>query len=57
MKFTDLDENNTEFINDYLALSQEKKRLVEYIARIGISRILSGEEFVDFLELLKKTGD
>jgi hypothetical protein len=40
-----------------MALSQEDKRLAEYITRIGASRILSSEEYKDFLDLLKKTED
>lgn len=54
MRFIDLDENDAEFLNIYMTLSKEDKRLVEYIIRIGTSRILSSEEFADFLDLLKK---
>lgn len=54
MRFIDLDENDAEFLNIYMTLSNEDKRLVEYIIRIGASRILSSEEFADFLDLLKK---
>lgn len=54
MRFIDLNEDDAEFLNIYMTLSQENKRLVEYITRIGASRILSSEEFADFLELLKK---
>ena len=54
MRFIDLDENGAEFLNIYMTLSQENKRLIEYIIRIGASRILSNEEFADFLDLLKK---
>lgn len=54
MRFIDLDENDAEFLNIYMTLSKEDKRLVEYIIRIGASRILSSEEFADFLDLLKK---
>jgi len=57
MRFIDLDENDAELLNIYMTLSQENKRLVEYITRIGASRILSSEEFADFLELLKKAED
>lgn len=55
IRFIDLDENGAEFLNIYMTLSQENKRLIEYIIRIGASRILSNEEFTDFLDLLKKT--
>lgn len=54
MRFIDLNEGDAEFLDIYMTLSQENKRLVEYITRIGASRILSSEEFADFLELLKK---
>lgn len=54
MRFIDLDENGAEFLNIYMTLSQENKRLIEYIIRIGASTILSNEEFADFLDLLKK---
>lgn len=57
MKFIDLDEKDAEFLNIYLTLSEENKRLVEYITRIGASRILSNEEYADFLDLLKKEED
>lgn len=52
MKFIDLDEDDARFLNIYMTLSQKNKRLVEYIIRIGASRILSSEEFADFLDLL-----
>ena len=54
MRFIDLDENDAEFLNIYMTLSQENKRLMEYITRIGASGILSNEEYADFLDLLKK---
>lgn len=54
MRFIDLDENDAEFLNIYMTLSKEDKRLIEYIIRIGASTILSSEEFADFLDLLKK---
>lgn len=54
MRFIDLNEGDAEFLDIYMTLSQENKRLVEYITRIGASRILSSKEFADFLELLKK---
>ena len=54
MRFLDLDEDGAEFLNIYMTLSQENKRLIEYIIRIGASTILSNEEFTDFLDLLKK---
>jgi isocitrate dehydrogenase kinase/phosphatase len=57
MRFIDLDEDQIEFLNAYMALPQEDKRLAEYITRIGASRILSSEEYKDFLDLLKKTED
>ena len=57
MKFIDLDEKDAEFLNIYLTLSEENKRLVDYITRIGASRILSNEEYADFLDLLKKEED
>ena len=44
MRFIDLDEKDAEFLNTYMTLSQEDKRLVEYITRIGASRILSSDE-------------
>ena len=54
MKYIELDGNEIEFLNHYMTLKNEKKRLIEYITRIGASEIFSDEEFVDFLELLKK---
>lgn len=57
MKFIDLDENDAEFLNIYMTLSKEDKRLVEYITRIGASGVLSSEEYADFLDLLKKAED
>ena len=57
MRFIDLDEKAAEFLYTYMTLFQEDKRLVGYITRIGASRVLSCEEFVDFLELLKKAED
>lgn len=54
MKFYDLDENDLEFLNLYMSLSEEHKRLAEYITRIGASKIFSSEEYADLLELLKK---
>lgn len=57
MRFLDLDEKAVEFLYTYMTLSQEDKRLVRYITRIGASRIFSCEEFADFLELLKREKD
>ena len=54
MKFYDLDENDLEFLNLYMSLSEEHKRLAEYITRIGAGKIFSSEEYADLLELLKK---
>lgn len=39
MRFIDLDEDQIEFLNAYMALPQEDKRLAEYITRIGASRM------------------
>ena len=54
MKFYDLNENELEFLNLYMSLTEEEKRLTKYIIRIGASNILSNEEYADLLELLKK---
>lgn len=53
MKYADLSKNEIEFLDIYKSLSDDEKRLTEYIARIGASKILSTREFADFLELLK----
>lgn len=54
MKFYDLNENELEFLNLYMSLTEEEKRLAEYITRIGASKIFTSEEYADLLELLKK---
>lgn len=54
MELTDLDKKDAEILNIYMGLDDENKRLVEYITRIGASKIFSDREYGDFLELLKK---
>lgn len=54
MKFYDLNEDELEFLNLYMSLTEEEKRLAEYITRIGASKIFTSEEYADLLELLKK---
>lgn len=54
MNFSDLNENELEFLNIYMSLTEKDKRLAEYITRIGASKIFSSEEYADLLELLKK---
>lgn len=54
MNFSDLNENELEFLNIYMNLTEEEKRLAQYITRIGASKIFSSEEYADLLELLKR---
>lgn len=53
MKYADLSKNEIEFLDIYMSLPDEEKRLAEYVTRIGASRIFSTREFADFLEILK----
>lgn len=49
-----LNEKQTRILEKYMGLSEEGKRLIEYILKIGMSGIFSQEEFADLLLLLDK---
>lgn len=49
-----LNERQMKIADKYMELSEDGKRLIEYILKIGSSGIFSPEEFVDFLLILDK---
>lgn len=53
MRYMDLSKDEIDFLDIYLSLRNKEKRLVQYITRVGASKIFSDREFADFLELLK----
>lgn len=49
-----LNERQMKIVDKYMELSEDEKRLIEYILKIGSSGIFSSEEFADLLLLLDK---
>ncbi len=54
MESVKLNKRQTEIVNKYMDLSEDGKRLIEYILKIGASGIFSHEEFADLMMLLEK---